>query len=280
MAGDTTIERDVSTVRVLTMNLWNRHGDWAKRRTVLIEGLGRLRPDVVAFQEAVVTADYDQVADLLGAGYHLRHQAGREADGSGCSIASRWPVTRHDERHLRVTARVDPAELTGRLAVAEIEVPAPFGPLLLAHHKPSPWLGFERERELQAVTTARYVEERHARRPAHVVLAGDFDAEPESAGIRFLTGRQSLEGYSVPYRDAWAPRTGGETFSPANPLVTTGNWPLELGRRIDYILVRCDRHGPTLRVTACDRVFDRPVDGVWASDHFGVTADLTVMDQA
>jgi len=45
--------------------------------------------------------------------------------------------------------------------------------------------------------------------------------------------------------------------------VTGGNnWPLELGRRIDYIMVRCGDHGPTLDVTACERIFDKPVDGV------------------
>ena len=52
--------------------------------------------------------------------------------------------------------------------------------------------------------------------------------------------------------------------------------PLELCRRIDYVFVRCGDHGPTLDVSACARIFDEPVDGVWASDHFGVVADLTV----
>ena len=50
--------------------------------------------------------------------------------------------------------------------------------------------------------------------------------------------------------------------------------PLELGRRIDYIMVRCVEHGPTLAISNCARIFDEPVDGVWASDHFGVVADL------
>ena len=53
---------------------------------------------------------------------------------------------------------------------------------------------------------------------------------------------------------------------------------LELGRRIDYVLVRSGVHGPSLDVTACDLVLDRPVDGVWASDHFGVLAELAVPD--
>jgi endonuclease/exonuclease/phosphatase family metal-dependent hydrolase len=51
--------------------------------------------------------------------------------------------------------------------------------------------------------------------------------------------------------------------------------PLELARRIDYVMVRCEDHGPTLDVSSCERIFDEPVGGVWASDHFGVVADLS-----
>jgi hypothetical protein len=39
-------------------------------------------------------------------------------------------------------------------------------------------------------------------------------------------------------------------------------------------MVRCGDKGTTLDVTGCERAFDRPVRGVWASDHFGVVADL------
>ena len=62
----------------------------------------------------------------------------------------------------------------------------------------------------------------------------------------------------------------------AKPLVAHGDWLRETGSRIDYVMVRAGRHGPTLRITACARLFDEPVDGIWASDHFGVTADLAV----
>jgi endonuclease/exonuclease/phosphatase family metal-dependent hydrolase len=55
----------------------------------------------------------------------------------------------------------------------------------------------------------------------------------------------------------------------------TGDWALEPGRRIDYVLVRCSDHGPTLDIRRCERLFDESVDGVWASDHFGVTAELS-----
>jgi endonuclease/exonuclease/phosphatase family metal-dependent hydrolase len=131
------------------------------------------------------------------------------------------------------------------------------------------------------VTAARAIEELVGRRRLHVIVAGDFDTIPEAASVRFWRGRQSLEGTSVCYRDAWEsihPDDPGHTFTPDNPLLSEGTWPQERGRRIDYVMVRCVDHGPTLHVGACARIFDQPVDGVWATDHFGVVADLAVPD--
>lgn len=112
----------------------------------------------------------------------------------------------------------------------------------------------------------------------HVVLAGDLDATPESATIRYLRGRQSLGATSVHYVDAWAAAHPGEpglTLTPDNPLVPEGSGATaEEPRRIDYVLVRAGATGPSLRVERCERIFTEPVDGVWASDHFGLVADL------
>jgi hypothetical protein len=91
-----------------------------------------------------------------------------------------------------------------------------------------------------------------AGRNAHVVLLGDFNDTPDSSSVRFWTGRQSLEGLSVAYQDAWEPKgsaDAGHTFSPSNPLVRAGEMPLELGRRIDYIMIRSGIHGPTLAIS-------------------------------
>jgi endonuclease/exonuclease/phosphatase family metal-dependent hydrolase len=150
---------------------------------------------------------------------------------------------------------------------------------MLIVNLPTNWqLGDERERELQTLQVARAIEA--MARGRHVVLAADLNAEPHAASIRFLTGRQSLDGASVCYRDAWEtlhPEDPGHTFTPRNPHVVTGEggvWRLETGRRIDYVMVRCHRSGPTLRIAGCERIFDEPVDGVWGSDHFGVVADL------
>jgi endonuclease/exonuclease/phosphatase family metal-dependent hydrolase len=138
--------------------------------------------------------------------------------------------------------------------------------------------GGELDREWQSVVTTRFVEElMDERGERHVVIASDFNASPEAASVRFWRGLQSLDSTSVCYRDAWEsthPGEPGHTYTPCNPLVAGGEMPLELGRRIDYVMVRCGDHDPTLRVSSCERIFDEPVDGVWATDHFGVVADL------
>jgi len=41
--------------------------------------------------------------------------------------------------------------------------------------------------------------------------------------------------------------------------------------------VRCGDHGGlTLAIDRCELTFAEPADGIWASDHFGVVADLSV----
>ena len=230
-------------MRVVTQNLWGwyyplegrgsgrarpggpRPAAWSARRSLLAEGLRALDPDLVAFQEVIRHDDYDQVTDLLGPGYEVAHQTRREADGSGVSIASRWPLGEVHELDLQVTPRT--AGFLAVALVAEVQAPPPIGPLLFVNHKPNFELALEHERGLQAV---------------------------------------------ICYRDAWEhshPDDPGHTFTPANPMVAEGTWPLERGRRIDHVLVRCAEHGPSLDITACARLFDRPVEGVWASDHFG-----------
>ena len=262
-----------STLRVATLNLWGRQGAWDERRAVLVDGLRGLRPDVIAFQDVIKSEGYDQATDLLDEGYHVAHQSNRAPDGSGVSIASRWEVGDVRELDLRPTPRT--AGLPYGALVAEVLAPEPVGPVLVVNQRTAFPFGGELDRELQTVLTARLVEGLVGER--HVVIASDLNASPDSASVRFWRGLQSLEGTSVCYRDAWEsahPGEPGHTFTPCNPLVAGGEMPLELGRRIDYVMVRCGDHGPTLEVTSCELIFDEPVDGVWASDHFGVVADL------
>src|SRR5829696_5589207 len=203
-------------------------------------------------------------------------QGGDIEDGQGISVASRWPLGEVWEPDLNVTPRTE--DFACGTIIVEVFAPEPVGLLLFVNHLPNWQLTFEHERELQTVVVGRAIEKIAESRDLHVVLAGDLDATPDAASVRFWRGRQSLGGMSVCYRDAWGsthPDEPGHTFTAENPLVTAENWDWELGRRIDHVFVHCTDHGPTLDIRNRERIFDEPVDGVWGNDHFGVVADLS-----
>jgi endonuclease/exonuclease/phosphatase family metal-dependent hydrolase len=260
-------------MRVLTLNILSPRdaGDWERRRRALVAGVRALDPDVVALQEVT------DAAEILGPGWHVAPHSSRD-DGLGATLASRWPLGAVHEVDGRVTERAAAFPWAGT-SVAEVLAPEPIGPVHVVHHKPVYQLPYERERELHAVAAARLVEEVVPDPDRHVVLLGDFDARPDAACIRFWTGRQSLEGTSVCYHDAWETVHGdepGHTFTPENPLVEAGGMPLVRGRRIDYVMVRGGSHGPTLQVRSCERALVEPVGGVQASDHYGLFVELVV----
>ena len=139
-------------LRVLTLNLWAHAGDWPKRRAVLADGLRTLQPELVAFQEPLVTEAYDQVVDLLGPAYHVAHPTRGlvpMSDHQGAAIASRWPLAAVHEVDLHLTPRT--ADFPCTTLIAELTAPAPIGPLLFVNHLPSWQPRFETERELQGV---------------------------------------------------------------------------------------------------------------------------------
>jgi endonuclease/exonuclease/phosphatase family metal-dependent hydrolase len=256
----------------MTMNVFAHHRDWESRRSILADGVALLAPDVVLLQEIVVTDRHDQAREILGDEFRIHHQPGRSEDGVGATIASRWPMD------IVLEIGLDGGDLSwiGSLAVVRAYGPEPVGTIFVAHHKPT-WIPVaEAERERQAARAARALDRLVEGEPLPLILAGDLDAPPEAASIRFLTGRQSLDGFSVKYHDAWAvthPNCPGATFAPENA-IRSDRWRPRAGERIDYVMVRGGEHGAPLDIVRCEIAFDRPMGGIWASDHFAVVADL------
>lgn len=265
--------REPGSFRLLTQNIFSLNADWELRRTALSEGIVALEPDVVLLQESFVTPDHDYTSEILGAGWETVHSATRASDGGGISIASRWPIANVEELDLKgVSDRTHDFACT--TLMAEIQAPEAFGKMMIVNHFPDYHTTHEMERERQTVIAAKAVEAMLEHGFAHVLLGGDLDAEPDAASLRFLAGKQSLEGMSVCYQNAWDachPGEPGHTFTPENPLAPRA-WPF---RRIDHILVRCgDDDMPTLAIAACELAFNRPMGETWASDHFGLVADF------
>jgi endonuclease/exonuclease/phosphatase family metal-dependent hydrolase len=273
-------------LRILTMNVQNDEGD--PRRTGLINGeIRRLDPDVVVLQEVRYPAASDQLADLVGGtGLHTTHQAQilgyvpPYADRfGGTAVATRWPHT--------VAGVVDQRSAAVHWWTLAITYRVPHAGDQLLITPTTPWqFGAEAARERQALDIAD-LDRRH-RRALPTIVAGDFNAGPEAASIRFLSGLQSLPGQSTHYHDAWAVagHGPGHTWSVDNPLAAAEIDRIvgqpDHRRRIDYVFVGSvqEHPGAAARITAARLVGDGPVDGVWLSDHAGVVVDLELRTPA
>jgi endonuclease/exonuclease/phosphatase family metal-dependent hydrolase len=261
-------------LRVVTLNIWNRGGPWESRLATIRAGLSNLEPDVVGLQEVLRPTDGDgldqaaQIAD--GFGYHLAFGAAFETEGVafGNAVLSRWPIRREQTFALPKLDAPEPR------CVLFAEIDAPFGPVpfFVTHLSWRLEEGDAREAQVKAI--AAHVGELCVSQGFPPIVVGDFNAAPDADEIRYMRGLCSLGSKRVYFADAFGQvgRGDGTTFTRRNPFAADLPEP---DRRIDYIFVRGDERGrgEPLEARVC---FDRPYQGVHASDHYGVSATIRV----
>jgi endonuclease/exonuclease/phosphatase family metal-dependent hydrolase len=262
-------------IRVLTLNVLHDAADWPERLPRIRDWLARLDPDLIAFQEVLCGAGVDQAAELLeGLGrQHVFGPAqpdwmGRAGIAFGNVAASRWPIAKHGL--LRLPDHGDGE----RRCALRLELDAPIGRVVFVATHLQWKLHHGHVRERQVVELCDFVLEGGSEDGFPPILVGDFNAEPDSAEIRYVCGLQSLAGRSVHFRDAW--RMAGDggpgfTFANRNPLARFWREP---DRRLDYVFVGHPRLDGVGEVAACRVVCDEPRGGIWPSDHFGVYAEI------
>lgn len=277
-------------VRIVTINIWNRSGPWESRLAGLRAGLAELNADVVVLQEVLrLESGGISQLDALASDLHP-HQAYAAAwtlDSTtgftmGNAVLSRFPIVEHEQTLLPNPMQHE----TRALLYTLCETPHGLLPVLATHldwqfelsharcqqvafivEKMELWLSLSRQRLGAELLPA--------------VLAGDFNAEPDSDEIRYLRGRHALPSpgagglHGAYFNDCYAfcggDERAGATFSRTNTHAAAIHEP---ERRIDYIFVRPpDRHGRGMPLRAW-RCLDQPFQGVFPSDHFGVAADL------
>ncbi|MEV8021361.1 endonuclease/exonuclease/phosphatase family protein [Streptomyces sp. NPDC086554] len=272
----------VTAVRVMTLNVWNNRGDAEARMALIKAGLRRLEPDLVAFQEVLP----DQLPDLInGTRLHGTHQSQTVATEpphadryGGTAIATRWPHRIAEALNQRGT---DASDIPWLTLAALVPLPE-LGDVLFIAPTTSFRLEAEAQRERQVLALSDLDARRRTALPT--VMAGDFNADPDAACIRYLTGRQSLAGHSTHFHDAWevAGSGPGHTWTAENPQAAEDIERLvrQPGHRsrFDYVFVGSPHAHPHAyaRVRHAELAFDKPVGGVWASDHYGVVADVEV----
>jgi endonuclease/exonuclease/phosphatase family metal-dependent hydrolase len=263
-------------VRVLTLNLWNLSGGWRDRREEIAFWLRRLEADVVCLQEVVDDGGGRNSARWLAeqTGYPGVAYGGSPVEGGsgatfGNAVLSRWPID--TEATFGLPSGDPRPEPIDRVVVHT----RTGGVDVFCTHLTSLYdFGELRERQvLRLDHIVRSVADPAADLPP--IVAGDFNAEPDSTEIRFLTGSTSLDSRSTYYQDAWRVAGGrepGNTWSNENPFAAAEHEP---DRRIDYVFCGWRRNDGRGRITACSVVCDRPlVRDVFPSDHFGLLADI------
>ena len=269
---------------------------WPERRREIVTWLDELDADVVCLQEIWQDDRHPNTGGWIAehaaghwhwefGGFGIPDPAAVGADPSlrfGSAILSRWPfdtvevmslpVSRDEQGPTHLTMR--PPALPSGMPFELVHVRSAGLDVYSTHLQPLPAQAAHRVRQVLFIDDAvgRTCSPSATMPP---ILCGDFNAEPMSDEIRFLTAKAVIDGRSTYFQDSWAivHDGGGVTWDPANDLAAGSNEPRQ---RIDYMFVgeayrRPDGAG---RVLSASLGFHEPRTGTFASDHYGLCVDI------
>jgi len=254
-----------------TLANWNvqwQFGDWEARQPAILSVLTALDAEVITLQETW-RGQVTRLADELG---YEHCWAGHEHDAEpersmGNAILSRWPIESHQHCFL-----VDAQGRNYRTILgARLQTPAAPWSVFTTHLEHRFDQSATRQSQLQLAS--EFIEE-HCASERPPILTGDLNALHDSDEVRRLTGR------SLPYvsgriwTDVWEQvgEGDGTTWSKQNPYINDSAWP---DRRLDYVMIGWPRDDRPIGNPAQARLFGvQPVDGVVASDHYGIAVQI------
>jgi endonuclease/exonuclease/phosphatase family metal-dependent hydrolase len=272
-------------LRLVTFNLLHG-GPWSgytgddqhleARLAMMIEGLGALRPDIVALQESPVTRGRGDVAARLAGALGLRYVHARATERvvpprllgrlivwglgfvEGPAILSRFPITASEVYDLpRCQRWLDP-----RVAL-RADVQAPAGPLtVFSTHVSRDDCQTRRVAELARVPTGS---------PA--IVMGDLNVTETAPALGAFLDHGFVDLFRAVNPDALGLTVWQRIDAPA-PTVF---------RRVDYVLLR-PGGGLGADVVAgrvvLNQPWRRPDGGVlWPSDHYGVFVEVALVSR-
>jgi len=257
-----------AVLRVLSLNVFHDHPRFEylpERLDLIAEEIKRLEVDIVCLQEVPWTREFGSAAEIIARKIGMNH-AYLRANGNrrailfeeGSAILSRYPL----ENPSFVELIPQSGFFEHRIAL-HTTVVTPWGhvAVFVTHlTNGEPDINYE-----QALSLKKFVE--HTKEPLKIV-AGDFNAQPESPQVRTLT-----QEWGDSYRLA-NPSAQGYTCCIED--LTNGSDGI-LEKRIDYIFIVSE--DPTqYTVHAAEVVFAQPFttadSPLWASDHAGLLIEI------
>jgi endonuclease/exonuclease/phosphatase family metal-dependent hydrolase len=238
-------------LRIVTFNIWHDMGNWPARRALLIEELRKADADVIALQEVLEDSakslpnQAETLAAALG-GYSV-HFTSTDAVGAprryGNAILSRLPVLDTAERKL------EPLNDYRTALRARVRAGSQSIDVVNTHLAWQDDAGPVRARQIADLMAWL------PRGGAPLIVLGDFNAPLSDSGLAALT--------SPRFASALPLNSAPTTLNPAK-----GHKP----RVIDHIFFERAHFA----AESAHVIGDRPVNGEYPSDHFGVVASLRI----
>jgi endonuclease/exonuclease/phosphatase family metal-dependent hydrolase len=268
-------ERVDTRLRVVTWNVWWRFGPWEARQPAILETLAGIDADVVCLQEVWETREGASQPKALAEalGFHYVAAAGLGLDlapeSLGNAVLARWPITA-----ARAFALPAPKGLDELRVILRADVDGPRGPVQVFCTHLNWRMDQSHVRQMQVAAACEVVASTREQRTYPPVLCGDFNAEPDAAEIRQLTGLAQVPEEKLVFLDAW--RVAGDggpgwTWSRLNPFTVSDPEP---DRRIDYVFAGYPGERGRGEIVAARVEGVAPVDDVQPSDHYAVYAEL------
>lgn len=252
-AADPSPVSPEKTLKVVTLNLYHDKDEWPKRRVQIVEELKRLRPDAIALQEVLQDEGLTNQAEWLAAqlGYQW-HFVSTDPAGQprryGNALLTRHPTLRRGQKFLQ------PLDDSRSTAFLRIDLDGRPLNLYATHLHWTDQGGAIRARQIADLM--QYIAATSDNIPS--LVAGDFNSTADSPELAALR-----EGFVDTYGNRH-PRAEATSSS-------TLNLKYFAPKRIDHVFFQRDAFTPV----GATILFHQPdAQGVWASDHFGMLAEL------
>jgi endonuclease/exonuclease/phosphatase family metal-dependent hydrolase len=285
-----------SDLRVVTLNFWGIEAPLDRRLALAERQLRALAPDVICLQECrpLNGVDGRTTADVLAdaLGMHARYATsvawtdgeypGLPAGQEGLALITRAPLLGYTSLALPRARPAEARQLLSGFVAVDGAAPVWVHTTHLHYRLDD---GVAREEQVLAIDEAIRALGR-GNTDAPQILCGDFNATPDSDEMRFLRGLTTLNCGRTHFQDAWLrlhrePERGdgpeqGITWSAENEL-TRPLRSLDIDRRIDYVYVTSRKKDGRGTVKRCDVALREREDGLCASDHYAIVADVQVV---
>lgn len=246
----------LTTVDVVTLNLWHDKQDWPRRQDRIVAELRALSPDVILLQEVLQDTALPNQAQVLAArlGYRYRFfsvDAPERARRYGNAILTKAGITQSGETRLR------PLDDYRNAGWVRTEVAGEPLKVYVTHLHHTPEGRAIRAEQIGDVIGLIEV----TADDAPSVIGGDFNTRSDAPELAPLHTR-----FFDAYAQAHAGRdVNGSAHATLNPRL--GHAPI----RIDHVFAQRD----AFRVVDARIILDRPDPaGAWPSDHYGLWVRL------